>query len=100
MKVSPLERAIVIAGSQAALAERITAAMAELGQPLDTPLRQSHVASWLIDSGKIPAKYCRAAEVAVHRIITRYEFQPDVFGDGPEPLPPMPAAATGAPNAG
>lgn len=63
--MSPLQRAVEIAGSQAALAERI-------GK------QQQHVQYWL-KVGKVPGEHVIPIEQAVAGAVTRHELRPDLY---------------------
>ena len=66
----PLRRAIQIAGSQRALAERVTAA--------GRKCTQQTISYWLSAlNGEVPAEWCRYLEAAVG--IPCIEFRPEVF---------------------
>lgn len=80
--MSAIARAITAAGGKAALA-------AHVGQ-----FRQA-VDRWL-RTGKVPARHCIAIESAAGGAVTRYDLRPDVFGNGPAPLP----ATNDTPSAG
>ena len=75
--MQPLARAVEIAGSQAALAEKI-------GK------KQPQIAMWL-KRGTIDPASCIPIETATGGAVTRYELRPDVFG--PPPAPPAEEAA-------
>lgn len=66
-----LNRAIVIVGSQKALADK-------------TGVVQSAVANWL-RRGNVPAEYCLAIEIATEGKVTRQQLRPDdhhkIWGD-------------------
>jgi DNA-binding transcriptional regulator YdaS (Cro superfamily) len=61
--MTPLERAVEIAGGQAALARKIGGRV-----------RQQHIYYWL--RHEVPAKYCVDIERATG--ISRYELRPDI----------------------
>lgn len=65
-----LSRAVEIAGSQAALAEKI-------GK------KQPQIAMWL-KRGTVDPAYCIAIEEATGAQVTRYDLRPDVFGEAPK----------------
>lgn len=70
---SALERAIEIAGSQAALADLI-------GKT------QAHIAMWLRRK-KVPAEVCADIEGATEGKVTCAELRPDVFREAGETAP-------------
>lgn len=63
--MSPLQRAIQDAGSQAALGEAI-------GK------KQQHIQYWL-SVDKVPGEYVIAIEKAVNGKVTRHELRPDLY---------------------
>ena len=65
---TPLERAIEVAGSQAALARMIKKT-------------QAHIWHWL-QSGRVPGEHCLAIERETG--VSRYELRPDIYGDAPQ----------------
>jgi len=71
--VTALRRAIEIAGSQSALAARLSRAM---NRPT---LKQQTVSKWLRNETLIEAEYWPAFESATHRQVTRSDLRPDVF---------------------
>jgi len=70
MNISPLQRAVDIAGNQSALARKIN-------------VKQAHVWYWL-KTGSVPADHCIAIEKATNGRVTRYELRPKSFGPAPE----------------
>lgn len=76
-----LEIAVKAAGGQTALANKLNG---KLGEKLKTPLKQGHVWAWLFRDGGIPpAEYCIAIEEIVDGAVTRYDLNPNVFGEAP-----------------
>ena len=68
--LTPLERAVDIAGGQTALAKAIGGSV-----------KQAHVWNWLnISKGRVPAEHCSAIELATGGLVTRQQLRPDVFG--------------------
>lgn len=65
--MTPLQKAIDRAGSQAKLA-------ALIGK------RQSHVSMW-VKRGRVPADMCAPIEQAVDGAVTRHDLRPDIFGE-------------------
>ena len=65
-----LLRAILLAGGQTALANRIGKSQGQISQ-------------WL-RRGRVGPTACIAIETAVHGRVTRYELRPDVFGPPPQ----------------
>lgn len=65
-----IEKAIRLAGSQTALANRIGV----------TP---QSVQKWAAQ-GYVPSERCRAVEAELDGKVTRYELNPEVFGDAPD----------------
>lgn len=90
-----LERAIELAGGQPQFADRLNTArqqlQAETPEDLARPIKQQHVDYWLRVMKRLPERLARAGELATDGNVTRYQFRPDVFGDGPEQMP-MPSA--------
>lgn len=75
--MTPLEKAILLAGSGSKLA------------------RLLDVTSMTVTQWKrrgVPAERCMAIERAVNGAVTRYDLRPDVFGDGTQPAAPAKAA--------
>lgn len=71
MKQSPLERAIELAGGQAALAARIKR-------------QQGHIHYWLRRAkAGVPPSAAIDIENALHGEITRHDLRPDIFGPAP-----------------
>jgi DNA-binding transcriptional regulator YdaS (Cro superfamily) len=66
-KQTPLERAVELAGSQKALAEKIGG-----------NVKQQHVSYW-IRAGIVRSKYVLAIEKAVGGQVTRHELRPDLY---------------------
>ena len=68
-KLSPLQRAIALFGSQQALAD-------------DLGVSQSHISFWLTRAKKgVPPEYCGAIERLTQGKVTRKQLRPDIFGD-------------------
>jgi DNA-binding transcriptional regulator YdaS (Cro superfamily) len=65
---TPLERAIEIAGGQAALARLV-------GK------KQGHIWHWL-QVDRVPGEHCLAIERETG--VSRYELRPDIYGDAPK----------------
>lgn len=71
--MTPIARAIALAGGQAALARRLS-------------ISTQAVHLWL-RKNQVPAERCRQIEASTNGQITRYELRPDVFGEPPgEPV--------------
>lgn len=68
--MTPLQRAVLLAGNQTRLARKIGKG-------------QAHVAMWL-KRGRVAPTACIAIETAVDGRVTRYELRPDVFGPPPQ----------------
>lgn len=68
--MTPIEKAVDIAGGQTALA-------AALG------IKQAHVWNWLKRGTPVTASLCAAIERVTNGSVTRYELRPDVFGEAP-----------------
>ena len=66
--MSPIERVVKAAGSQAALARAINRSQAEISQ-------------WVTGRRRVAATACRAIEAAYPGIAAASELRPDVFGD-------------------
>ena len=75
MDTSPLERAIKIAGGQAALGRACG-------------VSQGHVWWWLRKSKRVPAEAVLAVEAATGGAVPRHEIRPDIY-----PTPDRSAAA-------
>ena len=72
---SALERAIRIAGGQAALA-------ASISRIIERKVTQQAVSWWLTKRGhEVPPEYCRPIEQATDGAVTRAELRPDLFAD-------------------
>ncbi|PPU32198.1 YdaS family helix-turn-helix protein [Xanthomonas sp. CFBP 7912] len=71
--MTPIERAVEVAGGQSALARFISTK--------ERPVRQGHVWAWINRPLPVPAEFCRAIEAATG--ISRYDLRPDVFGPAP-----------------
>lgn len=71
ISITPLQRAVAIAGGQVALATKLG-------------LKQGHVWWWLHRAKKVPAERCMAIERATGGKVTRYQLRPDVFGPAPD----------------
>lgn len=65
--MSPIEKAIDVVGSQAALAKALNV----------TP---QHVWNWLHRDHNIPAEQVLPIEAATAGKVTRHELRPDIFG--------------------
>ena len=74
-KTSPLEKAVLIAGSQSALARKIGT-------------RQSSIWDWLTRQKQPPAEFVLRIERATG--ISRHLLRPDIYGATPTSLPPAP----------
>lgn len=70
--VAALEKAVVIVGSQAALA-------AKLSEITGRRLSQQRISYWVTNECFIDAKWWNAFEIATDHVITRRELRPDVF---------------------
>ena len=68
--MTPIEKAVEVAGGQTALAT-------SLG------IKQAHVWNWLNRGTPVTASLCVAIERATGGAVTRYELRPDVFGEAP-----------------
>lgn len=66
-----IKRAIEVAGTQTALAEKIGATQGQVWQ-------------WSAGRKPIPAHRCIPIEEATEGRVTRYDLRPDVFGKKPE----------------
>lgn len=69
--MTPLERAIDIAGGQAAMARKLTAS--------GYKVRQAHIWKWLNHAKKLPAEAVLPIEAAVDGAVTRFELRPDIY---------------------
>lgn len=69
--IEALEKAVRLAGGQAALAKKIG-------------VRQQHVWNWLNRDGRAPADKVLAIEAAVGLAVSRHDLRPDVFGTLPK----------------
>lgn len=65
----PIDRACAIAGSQAALAQRLG-------------IRSPSISEWRI-RGRVPVARCLEIEAATAAAVTRYELRPDIYGPAP-----------------
>ena len=75
--IQALEDAVLAAGGQRALAEKINQA---LGENIKTPQKQGHVWAWLNREGaKVPAEFCTAIQKISKGAAFNYELRPDVF---------------------
>lgn len=70
-----LQKAIDIAGGQAALARRV-------GK------KPGHVWAWLNRDRRVPVEMCKAIEAATHGAVQRHELRPDIF-DPPATAAPV-----------
>jgi DNA-binding transcriptional regulator YdaS (Cro superfamily) len=68
MRELHLQRAIRIAGGQAALA-----------RACGGNCRQQHVWNWVHRDRKIPAEFVLAIERATGGLVTRYQLRPDIY---------------------
>lgn len=66
MKLNPLQKAIVIVGSQAKLARILN-------------VKQPYIWNWLHRDKNIPAEYILKIEKATNGLVTRYELRPDIY---------------------
>lgn len=66
--MSPIERAVAVAGGQTSLANAIG-------------VSPSFVNQWMAGARPIPATRCLAIEKATGGEVTRCELRPDVFGE-------------------
>ena len=71
-QLPPLQKAVVIAGGQTALAKKVG-------------VKQQNISWWITRSRKVPAERCIAIEAATHGAVTRHDLRPDVFGPAPAP---------------
>lgn len=71
--MTPLERAIDIAGGQAAMARKLTAA--------GYRVRQAHIWKWLNRAKKLPAEAVLPIEQVTEGAVSRHDLRPDIFGD-------------------
>lgn len=65
--MEPILRAVEIAGSQAALAQKVGVSKAFVNQ-------------WCNNNRPVPPERCRAIEEATAGAVTRYDLRPDIFG--------------------
>ncbi|WP_226426564.1 YdaS family helix-turn-helix protein [Xanthomonas sp. MWU16-30325] len=73
MDMTPLERAVVAAGGQSALA-RILSTDARA-------VKQGHVWAWINRGHSVPAEFVIKIEAATG--VSRHDLRPDVFGPAP-----------------
>lgn len=71
ISISPLQKAIAIAGGQKALARKVG-------------VKQQNVSWWINKSKKVPAERCAAIERATNGAVKREQLRPDVFGPAPD----------------
>ena len=69
-KLTPLEMAIRVVGTQQALADMLG-------------IRSPSIAGWKT-TGSVPANRCRSIEHLTGGKVTRYDLRPDVFGPDPK----------------
>jgi DNA-binding transcriptional regulator YdaS (Cro superfamily) len=65
-----IKHAVIIAGSNAALAQAID-------------VHESAISLWKTGRRAVPAHYCLKVEEATAGEVTRYDLRPDVFGQKP-----------------
>lgn len=70
MGTEALERAVVKAGGQSALA-------AHLRKTTGKPVRQGHVWAWLNRTRKVPPEY--VIPIEAHTGISRHQLRPDIY---------------------
>ena len=79
-KSEALQKAIAIAGGQSALARL-------LSNICGKNIRQAHIFNWLNRDKEIPAEYVIPIEIAVKKLVTRYELRPDIYPPTEESIP-------------
>lgn len=79
--MTPLNKAIALAGNQKAFAARLTQALKSRG--IAREISQQIVSYWSKSASGLPSTYCIDVEEMLKFQVTKHELRPDVFGDKP-----------------
>jgi len=84
-EISALRKAIEFAGSQAALADKMTEiARNDRGRMRGKTFSQQNISSWLHRSKRVSPECCRIMSSAVDGWVTPHDLRPDIFySEGP-----------------